>query len=308
MQPTNYIEEEFGFPIRRRSAFYHAPDSKDPDSWFEKNKFAALNLIILASDDLRMHRTLAAQQLSEAWSDEFLINEGSRGADSVDQLMHIIWLQHWSTLLGLLSSVDLDTIRYLSERGERQEVLRYFNSLNTKRYQVVPNHILSEVTREVSKEKRVIGMFHGSFDPPHWVHLSIANYYRQFCDLLIVGVDSDDLLRLRKGEGHPRFEFQRRYDILSSFPNAIDLVAQVPTEIIRNRQYDSQEIVKFYQSFGVGIVFFDGNEPHRDWRIEQITKAGAQPFDISPYKEKVFSSTELMRMRSGGNIPIISEG
>lgn len=57
---------------------------------------------------------------------------------------------------------------------------------------------------------KVIGLTSGSFDLLHDFHLRFLKQCRRQCDVLVVGVDSDRLIRDRKGRTRPIMsEFQR---------------------------------------------------------------------------------------------------
>jgi len=55
-----------------------------------------------------------------------------------------------------------------------------------------------------------VGITSGCFDLFHHLHLVYFERCRRLCDLLVVGVDSDDLVRSVKGDGRPVIpEYQR---------------------------------------------------------------------------------------------------
>ena len=57
---------------------------------------------------------------------------------------------------------------------------------------------------------KVVGMTSGTFDLLHDFHLRFLKQCRRMCDVLVVGVDSDRLVRERKGPDRPIMsEFQR---------------------------------------------------------------------------------------------------
>ena len=58
----------------------------------------------------------------------------------------------------------------------------------------------------------VVGMTSGSFDMLHDFHLRFLKQCKRQCDFLIVGIDSDRLVRERKGPDRPIMsEFQREF-------------------------------------------------------------------------------------------------
>ncbi len=62
----------------------------------------------------------------------------------------------------------------------------------------------------VRKDGKTIGLASGSFDLIHFQHVLFLARCRRMCDVLIVGVDSDELVRERKGEGRPIIYDSRR--------------------------------------------------------------------------------------------------
>lgn len=57
---------------------------------------------------------------------------------------------------------------------------------------------------------QTVGLTSGSFDLIHFHHVLYFTRCRRDCDVLIVGVDSDELVRQRKGEGRPLIYDSRR--------------------------------------------------------------------------------------------------
>lgn len=57
---------------------------------------------------------------------------------------------------------------------------------------------------------QTVGLASGSFDLIHFHHVLFLTRCRRSCDVLVVGVDSDELVRERKGEGRPVVYDSRR--------------------------------------------------------------------------------------------------
>lgn len=62
---------------------------------------------------------------------------------------------------------------------------------------------------------KVVGLTSGSYDLFHHLHLVYLKRCRRYCDILIVGVDSDDLVRSRKGSHRPLVPEHQRVAIVS---------------------------------------------------------------------------------------------
>jgi cytidyltransferase-like protein len=65
-------------------------------------------------------------------------------------------------------------------------------------------------------QERNIGLTSGSYDLFHQLHLVYLQRCRGLCDVLIVGVDSNDLISLRKGPDRPLVPEHQRVAIVSA--------------------------------------------------------------------------------------------
>jgi D-beta-D-heptose 7-phosphate kinase/D-beta-D-heptose 1-phosphate adenosyltransferase len=70
--------------------------------------------------------------------------------------------------------------------------------------------VVSTYLRAAREEGKSIGLASGSFDLIHFQHVLFLTRCRRMCDILIVGVDSDELVRERKGNGRPIIYDSRR--------------------------------------------------------------------------------------------------
>lgn len=73
-----------------------------------------------------------------------------------------------------------------------------FDLYNASDCDVLERHIV-----HVRERKQRVGLVSGSFDLIHFHHFLYLNRCRRMCDVLIVGVDSDELVRERKGPKRP---------------------------------------------------------------------------------------------------------
>ena len=110
------------------------------------------------------------------------------------------------------------------------------------------------VKRAISGRK--VGLTSGSYDLFHHMHLVYLKRCRYYCDILIVGVDSDDLVRNRKGPRRPLVPEHQRTAIVSDlscvgaafvlgsvedFELAVNLLS--PTLIFKNDEFREEEVL-----------------------------------------------------------------
>ena len=66
--------------------------------------------------------------------------------------------------------------------------------------------------------EKIIGFTNGCFDLLHTGHISYLKSAKQKCDILILGLNSDESIKKLKGKNRPLVEQKDRVEILSSFP------------------------------------------------------------------------------------------
>ncbi len=76
-----------------------------------------------------------------------------------------------------------------------------------------------------------VGITSGCFDIWHYYHLAYLRRCKRHCGILIVGIDSDDLVRETKGINRPIFSEHRRAEI-------VDSIRYVDYTFIMNDPYD----------------------------------------------------------------------
>lgn len=126
--------------------------------------------------------------------------------------------------------------------------------------------VIETYLRCVRETGKKIGLTSGSFDLTHFHHGLYLTRCRRSCDVLIVGVDSDELVRERKGEGRPIVYDSRRalmIDALKSVTfafvmNSIEdfgLAASIarPDVIFKNDAFSGREDVILGKEFAKRI-------------------------------------------------------
>ena len=68
-----------------------------------------------------------------------------------------------------------------------------------------------------------VGLTSGSFDLIHLGHVKYLARAKALCDILVVGVDSDEKIRRRKGEDRPMVPEQERLELLA-YQRPVDLI------------------------------------------------------------------------------------
>ena len=78
-----------------------------------------------------------------------------------------------------------------------------------------------------SLKGKKVGLVTGVFDILHFEHVQFLEFAKKKADILIVGLESDENVRIFKGKGRPIFKFKERASVLSAL-ECVDFVFEVP--------------------------------------------------------------------------------
>ena len=92
-----------------------------------------------------------------------------------------------------------------------------------------------EILNKISKigHKKVIGFTNGCFDLLHEGHLHLIREAKKRCDFLIIGLNSDESVKMLKGESRPIENQEQRAKNLSKMEE-VDAIAIFNTETPEN--------------------------------------------------------------------------
>jgi rfaE bifunctional protein nucleotidyltransferase chain/domain len=123
---------------------------------------------------------------------------------------------------------------------------------------------LKKIIDKFKKENMVIVFTNGCFDILHIGHVKYLKEAKKMGDILIVGVNSDDSVKILKGKTHPIVPEKERAEILDSLEcvdyviifneiNPENLISQLRPDIhVKGGNYQIEEIpeAKLVESFG----------------------------------------------------------
>ena len=105
------------------------------------------------------------------------------------------------------------------------------------------------------RQGKLVGFTNGCFDLLHPGHISLLNQARAACDILVVGLNSDESVRRLKGEGRPAQLEQGRAAVLASLSSVnlviifgedtpLQLITRLrPNVLIKGQDYARDEVV-----------------------------------------------------------------
>lgn len=302
------LQSESGSPahtwrIKRGSEaiLFPSDDAADPSSWFERNKMSVLRGILTGSDDVRVSRYKAMQRLSKAHKPDFFTRHPS--ATKKDQVHYIDWLQQWLTITGFATRKEIAIMRLASMMNQESGILQYYKDLITST--VSDSEVLADTTtlpvRWPPGELR-IALF-GSFAPVTPTHLAYFSFYRMFCHMFIIGLDSDALLARRKPGLEAMYPYKTRRSVINAFPHVYDEVRSLPENFLRpNGDYNDRAITGFIRKNHINIIALNPFEPGSDRRRAQIREAGAVPFELGAVGGPTLRSSHIREFRQLGEL------
>jgi D-beta-D-heptose 7-phosphate kinase / D-beta-D-heptose 1-phosphate adenosyltransferase len=74
---------------------------------------------------------------------------------------------------------------------------------------------LKKIILDRKAEGKEIGLITGCFDIVHPGHIGLFRFAKKHCDILVVGLENDETLRLSKGKFRPIFRLKERLEFLS---------------------------------------------------------------------------------------------
>jgi len=199
---------------RIKHELFQAPDDilSHEGTWFKQYGEGVANLVF-SHPDVALSRLLLARMLSEAWDRDSFFSENEMlepHPDELDRMRLITWLQQTASFTGLLNGEE---IRYIQKNEGRVNTSQF--ALETKPQPTFDE--LSHLTQEWRDKGQKTGLFHGAFDPVTATHLACATEIYPQCERLIIGFDSDRVLRSRKGNDRPRFPLNDRRSNFGNF-------------------------------------------------------------------------------------------
>lgn len=113
---------------------------------------------------------------------------------------------------------------------------------------IVPFDTIAEIAYKLRQDGKVIGFTNGCFDCCHLGHLQSLHDAKTHCDILIVGVNSDDWIRKHKGADRPIQDQQTRTALLAALEcvdyvvvfndeTALGLVKRIKPDVIAKEGY-----------------------------------------------------------------------
>lgn len=95
-------------------------------------------------------------------------------------------------------------------------------------------HQVASTVQRLKRDGKTVGLITGCFDLLHIGHIQLFRFAKKHCDIVVVGLDSDQTIRLSKGPGRPLHNLKQRSEALAEFVS-IDLIFPIETTVNFNK-------------------------------------------------------------------------
>lgn len=232
--------------------------------------------------DVRFSRIVALSMLKEAWNEKEFHQENP-GASPFDRMQVIGFLQYLTSMTGLFSYEEFLAIK------EGEEVPEMISQ------PVLGFEEVAQIAQARKANGQTIGLFAGAFDPFTANHAVLNNYARSFCDFLITGFDSDELILNRKGKERkalgqtaPRFPISQRRGWASGLPT-VDVTVELRPNVI-----DQEAYIKDYLALGVDVLFVGEPDHPAIPRMQEAMERVGGRVEILKNEWQGIHATQLM--------------
>ena len=156
------------------------------------------------------------------------------------------------------------------------------------RYKIVPSYSeMAKLVKKLRLEKKQIVLTQGSFDMVHIGHGRYLEKAKKHGDVLIVGVDSDKKIRVRKGPDRPIVPEKERLEMLSFF-------ASVDYVVIKPLKAPKWQLIKIIKPDTL-IATTDTYNQDQLKKLKQICGRVV----VLPYQATTSTSAKLRRLQLG---------
>lgn len=97
----------------------------------------------------------------------------------------------------------------------------------------------AKLIRDYKTQNKKTGLITGLFDVVYYGHIDLFRYAKEFVDILFIGLDTDETIRMTKGQHRPINNIQQRAMLISELIS-IDYVFELSESFVINEECTPQ--------------------------------------------------------------------
>ncbi|OGM30793.1 hypothetical protein A2630_00365 [Candidatus Woesebacteria bacterium RIFCSPHIGHO2_01_FULL_44_10] len=151
---------------------------------------------------------------------------------------------------------------------------------------------VAKIVKSLRQEGQKVGLITGCFDILHIGHIELFRFAKKHVDVLVVGLENDQSIKITKGKNRPIHKLSQRAETLSDL-STIDFIFPIET-IIRFNNPDTAggEYRKIYKKIRPNFII-SNDKADKYWRQKQSDAAGVGAKLILDEKRKTSSTTRI---------------
>lgn len=151
---------------------------------------------------------------------------------------------------------------------------------------------MSSLAKKLHSQKKKLILITGCFDFIHFGHINFLRYAKKLGDVLILGLDNDENIKINKGITRPLFTFPLRVNVLSEL-KSIDYIFKIDSKILFSSENADRMLRNVLQKIRPDILV---TNPFSDktWRRKKMICQKLKIPLLVFNKKRIYSSTKLI--------------
>lgn len=158
-------------------------------------------------------------------------------------------------------------------------------------------HQVTKIAAAARQSGKTVGLITGCFDVIHAGHVDLFRFAKKRCDLVVVGLDSDETIKINKGPNRPIHNISQRERVLSEL-ESVDLIFEIKGKFFwakeQGEKIHEQILVKIKPNY---LITNPASDKFWELKEQQVKKVGVKLLKNCTKKDS--SSTRIIKFFAG---------
>lgn len=156
---------------------------------------------------------------------------------------------------------------------------------------------VSEITSITKRGHKKVGLVFGAYDVLHMGHINLFRLAKKHVDILIIGLDNDQTIKLSKGKNRPINNYHRRSNFLSEITN-VDYIFKIGKVFKHGDIKSSEYFERLYKKIQPTHIFTHSASDNFDKEKQRIAKSLGIKYIPDKTKTVTHSSVIIKKLES----------